>query len=218
MLSSKILSYAVSLVHTFEGANATTGISETSPDTFVVVAALIQGAATPLDRINQPAVARRIVHILEVGLMNGIVSMPGNESVVLATDSRLGVIFRVGDGYVYWSNSDLFSIYRSRIDEKGYPVRSGEVDKVATVEGVSFVDDFTFDRHGNIWVATNLNSTVVTIGKDGRQSVAMGSLTELTVAGDTSLAFGKTPIDRDTVYVTTSGSGKIVAVDTRGYY
>ncbi|KAI1473882.1 hypothetical protein F4774DRAFT_362387 [Daldinia eschscholtzii] len=39
---------AVSLVHTFKDTNSTTGISETSPYAFVVVAALIQGAAMPV--------------------------------------------------------------------------------------------------------------------------------------------------------------------------
>ncbi|KAI0134872.1 hypothetical protein F4814DRAFT_454279 [Daldinia grandis] len=272
----------VSLVHTFEGANGTIGISETSPDTFIVVAALIQDAARPLPNTtslwelklgdgDRQATARRMVHIPEAGLINGIISVPGNESIILAADSQLGAIFRVDvatgeyevildtpelkltpgasiqlgvnglkgmwknicrirDGYAYLSNSNLFSIYRFQIDEQGYPIRGVEVEKVATVEGVSFVDDFTFDRHGNIWVATNTNNTVVTIGKDGRQSVVVGSLTELTVAGDSSLAFGKTLVDQDVLYVTTSGGipapvngtvtepGKIVAVDARGYY
>ncbi|KAI0846669.1 hypothetical protein F5Y00DRAFT_264284 [Daldinia vernicosa] len=274
----------VSLAHTFEGANGTIGITETSHDTFVVVAALIRDAAQPLpnttslwelklDDGDQQATARRMVHIAEAGLINGIVSVPDNESIILAADSQLGAIFRadvangeyevildapelkltpgasiplgvnglkasitpwiyrrIRDGYVYLSNSDLFSIYRFQIDEQGYPIQGAEIEKVATVEGVSFVDDFTFDRHGNIWLATNTNNTVVTIGKDGRQSVVVGSLTELTVAGDSSLAFGKTSIDQDVLYVTTSGGipapvngtftepGKIVAVDARGYY
>ncbi|KAI1653794.1 hypothetical protein F4813DRAFT_393377 [Daldinia decipiens] len=273
-----------SLVHTFEGANGTTGISETRPDTLVVVAALIQDAAMPLPNTtwlwelklgdgDQQATARRMVHIPEARLINGIISVPGSDSTVLAADSQLGVIFRVDvatseykvildtpelkltpeasiqlgvnglkanntswifhqirDGYAYLSNSNLFSIYRFRIDEQGYPIQGAKVEKVVTIEGVSFVDDFTFDRHGNIWVATSINNTVVTVGKDGRQSVVVGSLTELTVAGDSSLAFGKTSIDQDILYVTTSGAihapvngtitepGKVVAVDARGYY
>ncbi|KAI0378840.1 hypothetical protein F5Y04DRAFT_261161 [Hypomontagnella monticulosa] len=137
---------------------------------------------------------------------------------------------KIRDGFVYWSNTDLVSIYRIRIDEEGYPVNEAEVEKVVTLEGASGVDDFAFDGLGNIWAATNINNTVVTIRTDGRQDVVVGSQTELTVAGDTAVAFGKTPVDEFTLYVTTSGAaaapvngtivepGKIVAVDTRNYY
>ncbi|KAF3065968.1 putative six-bladed beta-propeller-like protein [Daldinia childiae] len=96
----------MSLVHTFDGANGTIGISETSPDTFVVVAALIQDAARPLPNTtslwelklgdgDQQATARRMVHIPEAGLINGIISVPDSDSIILAADSQLGVIFRV---------------------------------------------------------------------------------------------------------------------------
>lgn len=96
----------MSLVHTFEGANGTIGISETGPDTFVVVVALIQDAARPLPNTtslwelklggrDQQATARRMVHIPEAGLINGIISVPGSDSIILAADSQLGVIFRV---------------------------------------------------------------------------------------------------------------------------
>ncbi|KAI1403638.1 hypothetical protein F4819DRAFT_450648 [Hypoxylon fuscum] len=136
----------------------------------------------------------------------------------------------IRNGFLYWSNSELVSIYRIGIDRAGYPLLGAEVEKVATIEGAGAVDDFTFDEQGNIWAATNLDNTVVVIETDGRQTVVLGSPTELTVAGDTSVEFGKTAADKHILYVTTSGAvafpingtiiepGKIVAVDTRGFY
>ena len=82
----------------------------------------------------------------------------------------------------------------------------------------------------NIRVTTNTHNTVATIRRDGRQFVAVGSLAEHTVAEGTSLAFSRTSIDWDILYVTTSGGvsapingtitepGKIIAVNTKGYY
>ncbi|KAI1383736.1 uncharacterized protein F4822DRAFT_49123 [Hypoxylon trugodes] len=264
----------MSLLHTFQDANGTTGIVEINPGIFVVATAFYQGLATPVANTTSfwelqwggkglPATVRRIDHAPKASLVNGITSIPGLKSAVLAVDGALGLIYRVNvitgvnqvvldatelkpvpgsqlglgangikirDGYVYWSNTDAVSIYRTLIDSKGYPIRGAKVEKVVTIEGASGVDDFNFDRQGNIWAATNLDNTVVTIKPDGRREVVVGSPTELTVAGDTAVAFGRTAADKDIVYVTTCGAvaspvngtitepGKIVAIDAKGYY
>ncbi|OTB03823.1 hypothetical protein M426DRAFT_23348 [Hypoxylon sp. CI-4A] len=135
---------------------------------------------------------------------------------------------QIRDGYVYWSNSELHPIYRVQIDGQGYPIKGAKVETVTTVKDTIDVDDFTFDRQGNIWAATNFNNTVVTIDTDGYQRVAVGSNNDLTVAGDTAVGFGRTLADEDILYVTTSGAatfpingtvvepGNIVAIDARG--
>ncbi|KAI4863778.1 hypothetical protein F4820DRAFT_425806 [Hypoxylon rubiginosum] len=263
---------SMSLVHTFEGANGLTGISETSPDTFVVAAARYPGLAAPyqntstlwelkLNNKGEEATVHKIVHIPEASLLNGIVTVPSYKAAVLVGDSVLGVVFRVDvttgrydvvldipelkpivggpidlgvngvkirAGYLYWSNTDRASIYRFPIDMLGYPVQGAKVEQVAAIKNASGVDDFALDRQGNIWAATDFDNMLITIQKDGRETVVLGSPTELTVAGDTSVAFGRTPLDRHILYVTTSGAaavpvngtiielGKIVAVDTRG--
>ncbi|XXG95166.1 hypothetical protein Hte_001426 [Hypoxylon texense] len=263
---------SMSLVHTFEGANGLTGISETSPDTFIVAAALYPGLAAPYQNTStlwelklgskgKEATARRIVHIPEASLLNAVVTVPGYKAAVLVGDSVRGVVFRVDvttgrydvvldipelkpipggpidlgfngakirAGYLYWSNTDRASIYRFPIDMLGYPVQGAKVEEVAAIENASGVDDFAFDCQGNIWAATDFDNMLITIQTDGRETVVLGSPTELTVAGDTSAAFGRTPLDRHILYVTTSGAaavpvngtimepGKIVAVDTRG--
>ncbi|KAI1775804.1 hypothetical protein F4818DRAFT_388488 [Hypoxylon cercidicola] len=264
---------SMSLVHTFEDANGLTGISETSPDTFIVAAALYPGLAAPYQNTStlwelklsdkgQEATAHKIVHIPEASLLNGIVTVPSCRTTVLVGDNVLGIVFRVdvttgrydvvlegipelkpilGDsidlgvnginiraGNLYWSNTDRDSIYRFPIDMSGYPVRGAEVERVAAIKNASGVDDFAFDGQGNLWAATDFDNMLITIQKDDREIVVLGSPTELTVAGDTSVAFGRTPLDRHTLYITTSGAaavpvngtisepGKIVAVDTRG--
>ncbi|KAI6087702.1 hypothetical protein F4821DRAFT_235725 [Hypoxylon rubiginosum] len=265
---------SMSLVHTFEDANGLTGISETSPDTFVVAAALYPGLAAPYQNTStlwelklgsngKQATAHKIVHICEASLLNGIVTVPSYRTAVLVGDSVLGVIFRVDimtgrydvvldipelkpilggpidlgvngvkirGGYLYWSNTDRASIYRFPIDGFGYPIQGAKVERVAAIKSASGVDDFAFDGQGNIWAATDFDNMLITIRKDGRDTVVLGSPTELTVAGDTAVAFGRTPLDRHILYVTTSGAaavpvngtisepGKIVAVDTRGRY
>ncbi|KAI0173217.1 hypothetical protein GGR52DRAFT_542300 [Hypoxylon sp. FL1284] len=264
---------SVSLVHTFEGANGLTGISETSPDTFVVAAALYPGLAAPYQNTSTlwemklsctgEATARKIVHIPEAKLLNGIVTIPSYRGAVLVGDSLSGVLYRVDvatgrydvvldipelkpipggpfdlgvngvkihAGYLYWSNTDRDLIYRFPIDRLGYPMQGAKVETIATVKHASYVDDFAIDRQGNIWAATDFDNMLIKIGTDGRDTVVLGSPTELTVAGDTSAAFGRNPLDKHILYVTTSGApavpvngtvsepGKIVAVDTRGRF
>ncbi|KAI1081935.1 hypothetical protein F5B20DRAFT_39581 [Whalleya microplaca] len=135
---------------------------------------------------------------------------------------------KIHDRHLYWSNTDMISIYRISINYKGYPVKGAAVEKVAALEGASGVDDFTFDQQGNIWAATDLDNTVITILKNGSQMVTVGSPNELTIASDTAVKFGETPQDRHILYVTTAGGivnpvngtvtepGKVVAIDTRG--
>ncbi|KEY64093.1 hypothetical protein S7711_09488 [Stachybotrys chartarum IBT 7711] len=88
------------------------------------------------------------------------------------------------------------------------------------------LDDFAIDSNGTIWACTNLNHTVVALGPSGEFATVAGSSTEITVAGDTSAAFGRRRKDNAMLNVVTSGAwskpvngtitegGKIVTVDT----
>ncbi|KAH9904864.1 hypothetical protein F4778DRAFT_731036 [Xylariomycetidae sp. FL2044] len=137
---------------------------------------------------------------------------------------------KIHGGYLYWSNSNRVALYRIRINGNGYPVVGAAVEEIATIEGATLIDDFALDAHDNIWAATNVDNSLVVVGTDRSQQVVLGSPTELTLAGDTAVAFGRTPRDRHIAYVTTSGAqlspvngtitepGKVVAVDARGYW
>ncbi|KAI0440624.1 hypothetical protein F4803DRAFT_552910 [Xylaria telfairii] len=128
------------------------------------------------------------------------------------------------NGYIYWSNSNLVSIFRMRVDKQGYPVPNAKVETIGTVDAL-LIDDFAEDYAGRFYVATGGNNTIVELRQNGSSEVMAGSLTELTVAGCTAAAFGRTVHDRTTLYVVTNGAirapvngaiepGKIVALDT----
>ncbi|KAI0454115.1 hypothetical protein F5B21DRAFT_525183 [Xylaria acuta] len=130
------------------------------------------------------------------------------------------------NGYIYWSNSNLVSIFRIRVDREGYPATNAKVETVGKVDA-SFIDDFAEDYAGRFYVATGPNNIIVELQRDGSSAVVAGSLTGLTVAGSTAAAFGRTVHDSRTLYVVTNGAinapvngktepAKIVAVDTPG--
>ncbi|KAI1108755.1 hypothetical protein F5Y14DRAFT_62588 [Nemania sp. NC0429] len=130
-------------------------------------------------------------------------------------------------GYLYWSNSNLVSIFRVRLGDDGYLASDASVETVGTVDA-TFIDDFAIDDDGRFWIAAASNNAIVALRGNGSSEVVAGALTELTVAGPTSAAFGRTARDRETLYVVTNGASsgpvngitepaKIVAVDTSGF-
>ncbi|KAI1166656.1 hypothetical protein F5B18DRAFT_605252 [Nemania serpens] len=130
-------------------------------------------------------------------------------------------------GYLYWSNSNLASIFRIRLGKDGYAASNACVQTVGKVDA-TFIDDFAIDDDGRFWVAANSNNTIIALRENGSSGDVAGSLTDLTVAGPTSAAFGRTARDSQTLYVVTNGAAsgpvngvtepaKIVAVDTSGF-
>ncbi|KAI1176955.1 hypothetical protein F4777DRAFT_544073 [Nemania sp. FL0916] len=138
---------------------------------------------------------------------------------------------KVRDGHVYWSNSNRLAIFRTALDAQGYPAANAPVETVATIPTASFVDDFTFDAEGGIWAATNFDNDVYTIQEDRKPKaeIAVGGAQQLTVPGDSAVAFGRTAEDDYILYASTFGGaavpingsivvpGGIVAIDTRGH-
>lgn len=132
---------------------------------------------------------------------------------------------KVHEGYLYWTNSHEAIIYRLEINSDGTPAEGALVNTVAKLDAV-FLDDFTFDKDGNIWVASNQDNQLFAVAPCGESVVLVeGGGTDLTVAGDTSAAFGRGRDDQEVLYVVTSGTsfraafegGKVVAVGTRGF-
>ncbi|KAI1370642.1 hypothetical protein F4677DRAFT_437725 [Hypoxylon crocopeplum] len=132
---------------------------------------------------------------------------------------------KVHNGFAYWSNSAKVAIYRTRIDEHGYPAPNVTVETVAQLDS-PFVDDFAFDARGLLWAATNGDNKVDVVRLDGSFETVVGGAAEDTVGGDSAVAMGRTLLDRHVVYVTTSGTlpnnhtepAKVVAVDRAGFY
>ncbi|KAM5353138.1 hypothetical protein ACJZ2D_016976 [Fusarium nematophilum] len=135
----------------------------------------------------------------------------------------------VYNGYLYWTWSYAASIYRVAITPAGLPAKRAKPELVADLsKSVSFLDDFVFDTHGNIYAASNFDNTVIFINtKSGKWEAVVGAVNQLTVAGSTSVAFGRGKYDKNTLYVSTSGAlgspvngtktegAKVVAVNTR---
>ncbi|KAH8816709.1 hypothetical protein F5884DRAFT_748189 [Xylogone sp. PMI_703] len=132
------------------------------------------------------------------------------------------------NGYLYWTNYSAKIFYRLKIDRYGQPAKGNSAEIVAK-PGV-FMDDFTFDEAGNAWIATNPDNRVIVVGADHKIITVAGSVSELTVAGCTATHFGKTWKDKHILYVTTNGAmaapvngtvtenGKVVAIDTKGFW
>jgi sugar lactone lactonase YvrE len=143
---------------------------------------------------------------------------------------------RVSDSYLYFTNSDLKSVFRLPLDACGSGA-GPQAEMVANLTAVSpvFIDDFTIGRDGTLWVTSSgPQNVVVAVRPDGKGGflepvVAAGAIDSMAVQGDVGAAFGRGPSDRDILYVVTNGGlwgaglglnqtatepGKVAAVDT----
>ncbi|KAH7145427.1 hypothetical protein B0J13DRAFT_607114 [Dactylonectria estremocensis] len=201
----------------------------------------------------------KVADIGEALWLNGMATVPGAPGNVLMSDSSLGALWkldintrkyeiaierpemaplnfhpfiginglRILRDHAYFLTSNSASAYRIKLSSKGYALPGAKLERIGQY---SFgLDDFAIDSHGTLWACTNLNHTVAAFGTSGEFATVAGSSTEMTVAGDTSAAFGRGRKDKQVLYVVTSGAwskpvngtmtegGKIVAVDTRGF-
>jgi hypothetical protein len=135
--------------------------------------------------------------------------------------------------YFYYNANRDSSLYRIALSSDYTP--TGMPQKIAS--GFPFLDDLALSRkpvhskNGNdgfiAYVCTNAGNTVVKVLPDGTQSVLVGSIGSLDVAGSTAAAWGRTEQDLDTLYIVTAGAhaapvngtitepGKLVAVKVR---
>ncbi|WP_286195786.1 gluconolactonase [Synechococcus sp. CCAP 1479/9] len=98
---------------------------------------------------------------------------------------------------LYASNTERMQLIRIPIQPNGEP---GEPEIV--VEPVN-LDDFAFDREGNLYGTTHIYNSVVRITPDGRITTIAEA--EQGMAGSTALAFGAGADDRTSLYVVTNG-------------
>lgn len=136
---------------------------------------------------------------------------------------------QIRNEFLYWTNSFQACIYRITITPTGFPAKHARPELIANLsKGVNFLDDFTFDVNGNIYASTNLVNSIVFIDVQSKEwETVVGGIGEMTVAGSTSVAFGRGRKDKEILYVSTSGAiatpvngteiegAKVVAIDTR---
>jgi sugar lactone lactonase YvrE len=87
-------------------------------------------------------------------------------------------------------------------------------------------DDFAIDSAGDIWLTSDVSGGLSKISPNGQVVFVGGGPNDSVIAGDTAVAFGRTPQDHHTLYITTNGGladpgaagivgGKVVTLDTR---
>ena len=127
---------------------------------------------------------------------------------------------------LYFTNSAQAILARIPIDANG--TAAGPAEKIASAPKGSFYDDFTFNRYGDLLITAHPSDEIVEVAQNGSTMIIAGVVNTTEIAEPTSAEFGRTPEDRDVLYVTTAGGlsfpingnvvvgGQIVAVDTRG--
>lgn len=115
---------------------------------------------------------------------------------------------KIHDGHLYFTNSYQVSIYRIAITPDGFLAKGAKPKLVVNLsDKASFLDDFDIDAKGNIFAASNFDNTVVYYDAHSRKSkIIVGSPSDLIVAGDTSVAFGRGKHDKNYLYVATTGA------------
>lgn len=246
-----------------------TGITETTPDVFVVTGGNMGSGqyfawSVDFNGSSRPVV-KQITQLTGAGVPNGLCTLPWLRRTVLIADSALGHVSRLNTltgkldvatkvpemaahkpggsgpestgvngikifkGYLYWSNSARAAIYRVRITGEGSILRGARVEEVAKLD-VSFIDDFAIDpERGTLFVTTGPDNRVWALNahiNNKPPSPVVGATNQLTVAGNTAAALGRTSRDDRVLYITTNGAistpvngtlvegGKVVAVDT----
>ncbi|KAI0517341.1 hypothetical protein F5B22DRAFT_119084 [Xylaria bambusicola] len=254
-----------------DGANGLLGITEISPDVFIVAGGQFSGIAEPVpgtmavwevDFRKEEPTTRLVAKMPEAGLLNGVATISRCSSAVLIADTGMSRVWRVDtvtgayeiavevpemlplanatlqlgvngvdvrDGYLYFDNSNRASIFRLPIDKRGMAVEGVEPELLTKLTHGKNMDDFLIDEEGRFWAATNSDNTVEVADGNSPSVVVLGSPSELTVAGDTALAFGRTKADKNIIYVVTGGAvanpvngtltepAKVVAIDRTGF-
>ncbi|KAI1430744.1 hypothetical protein GGR50DRAFT_163172 [Xylaria sp. CBS 124048] len=198
------------------GVQIPNGITSIPHTSTVLVADACGGDITRCDLRN--GMCTVILKDAQTGHSQGCLSTVGSVGVN-------GVHYRAE--YLYWTNSDQVSLFKTRLGRDGYlPTNSTAAVETVGKLDAAFVDDFTEDDAGVFWIAAGTNNTIVALqSDDGSSQVLAGSLLEPTVAGCTAVAFGRTTQDRKTLYVVTNGGqqtpvngvrepAKVVALDT----
>jgi len=204
------------------------------------------------DRVSCGAHAVKITDIPEASFLNGMTLIDEGSQFVLIADSELGVVwrldFRTGDyevildnalmkpipgespiginglhtrdGFLYFTNSIQGILARVPIHPNG-----SEAGAYHIVANTGAADDFTFDQAGNAYVAQDPGDALEKVTPSGQVKVILGGVNSTIVEGDTAAQFGRTLLDRFTLYVTTNGGiagrvsgtevvgGKVLAVD-----
>lgn len=103
---------------------------------------------------------------------------------------------KIFDQVLYASNTQNAQIVR-------IPIEAGQPGEPEVFVQNANIDDFAFDCDGNLYGTTHIFNSVVKIAPDG--SITTLAQAEQGMVGTTAVAFGRSPVDRSYLYVTTNG-------------
>lgn len=196
--------------------------------------AAVPGTSAMLVGDSQLGVAFRVD--MATGAVTTAVDVPEMKPVPGAgsADDALGLNgMKVRGGALYFTTAASRTVYRIAIQPDGSgPMPGATVETIAAVPSASWMDDIDIRDDGSLWVTTNTGNTLLALqpmavangtaagaarAQFNAPVVALGAANAPTVAGASSVAFGRGSVSRNTAFVVT-GSGnepaKVVAVDT----
>ncbi|KAJ6780702.1 hypothetical protein PWT90_09072 [Aphanocladium album] len=176
----------------------------------------------------------KVTDIPEAMFLNGMTSLPAPSPAVLVSDSTRGVVYRVDIATGQYSvalRDDTFlpphnaslpigingirlkaqHLYYSNTFQKVFgriPVNTTTGSAVGPYEvvGTDFmIDDFAIDDRNITYAAAGFVNEVFKITQYGKTRLIAGKTNSNSMLGATSAVFGRTWLDEDVLYVTTSG-------------
>lgn len=183
----------------------------------------------------------------QASFLNGMTTLNRQKKTVLISDSVLGVVWhlntrtgeyavaledatmkgvdgskpfigingiRLFEDYLYYVNAQRQLFCRVQID-LSTGMAQGPYEVIATeIPG----DDFAISADGIAYVATNAENGLMQVTMGGNETLIAGELNSTVVAGATSAALGRTKMDKNVVYVVTSGAqaGPVNGIYTEG--
>lgn len=177
-----------------------------------------------------PATVSKVASFPKAGLLNGITVLNKRKGLLLLADSTRGLIWqlniytkkieifaddplakqppnpripvgvngiKVRNRAVYFSNTLRGIIARINIKENQFPVGPA----VVVAKGLTGVDDFTIGYNGGFFAALNFQNALGYASSTGTDVKILANIT----SNPTAVAFGRTPKDKQSVYVTSAG-------------
>jgi hypothetical protein len=214
----------------------TTGLSMVGNDLFVSVGHPGRNNWA-IHRVERDGRSEKLVDVPEALFLNG--STPFRGTSIMVVDSILGRAIEVDTraaGYTTWLDHDLLrkitaepmmpgvngvKTYSKHVyfscTERALLLRAsvsadGGAGSLEVVAERFVGDDFAFDVHGDLYVATHVHNQVQKLATDGKRTVVAGI--EEWMNGSTAISFGRRAPDERAIYVTTTG-GILAPVEGR---
>jgi hypothetical protein len=118
---------------------------------------------------------------------------------------------KVSDSTLYFTNTQLGTVYRVTVDKK----TGAAIGSFVVLANISVVDDLAVMDDGTAFVARPFANVVERVTEEGHVPIA-GGQNSLEVAGATSVTLGRTCRDRGVLYVCTMGGVKNGGADGLG--